>query len=172
MAKTKKLPNKLSALMRVALNDLAKVERSSQYEVDMDTWGCVKDQQGRQSILKDGEYIPVIEGVVKFSEVPKHLKCEVCFEGAVMAKTLDCSLEDGFVAFRHDHKVKNKMFALDYVRVGAVPAALYQIDVGLNKIRKYEDEYGNCLPSLYRLDPKQWRKDMWKIVRQLEKEGL
>lgn len=54
-----KLPDKLSDLIELALSDLAKVERSKRYAVDM-----------------------------KFFHRPKGGTCHVCFAGAVMAKTL------------------------------------------------------------------------------------
>lgn len=93
------LPDKPSELIRVALADLAKVERSKKYRVEMGTW-----------------HEPV-DGV-----------CEVCLAGAVMAKTLKSYPNETLWADTDfDDDTKNKLLALDFLRQGEVVEALEQL---------------------------------------------
>lgn len=62
--KVAKLPEKPSALIRLAVRDLEKAERARNYKVDMGTWHTPNG------------------------------KCRVCFAGAVMAGTLGASRKD------------------------------------------------------------------------------
>lgn len=99
--KTKKLPNKPSALIRVALADLAKVERSKKYVVNMDTYHSPYRDPG---------------------------KCSVCFAGAVMAQTLGASSEEWWTP--EEFNDEDKLRALDEFRVGEVAYGLDRMGVG------------------------------------------
>ena len=61
-----KLPNKPSELIRLAIKDLSAVEKLKEYKVDMHTW---------HEAPNDYNYY----------------KCQVCFGGAVMARTMKVS---------------------------------------------------------------------------------
>lgn len=93
-----KLPRKMSALITLALADLAKCERSEKYTVDMDRW-----------------HEPTFDRT-----------CAVCFAGAVMAKTLDadvtCALNPGNFAGDMD-----QLMALNFLREGKVWDAAGQL---------------------------------------------
>lgn len=95
------LPNKLSALMRLALADLAKVENSKKYRVDMGEWHTAAE-----------------------ADRP----CTVCFAGAVMAKTLQVPhMQSCSPGEMKQHT--RKLMALNSVRTGEVRMALYMIGV-------------------------------------------
>ena len=99
------LPDKLSALIRVAVADLEKCERDENYIVDMDYWHIYRNN-----------------------------KCLVCLAGAVMAKscniptTMDCS-PFSFTIIRSE---ANKLSALDSVRIGDIQEALGLFDIEHN----------------------------------------
>lgn len=133
----KKPPKKLSRLMRLALNDLYKVERSPKYRVNMYLWH---------------------EGIDKSY-------CSVCFAGSIMAKTLGSKTDavKGPRDFGYDWS--RAFFALDHVRNGKVQDAMASLVQPTYKVPSRE------VCSYYE-DPKQWRKDMWKIVRELERKRL
>lgn len=96
------LPDLPSDLIDLALNDLARVERSACYRVDMSSW-----------------HEPLGEGSKKV--------CHACFAGAVMAKTLDAPIDqhrypDEFGADR------GKLSALDSLRQGDVLGAMKEME--------------------------------------------
>lgn len=138
MTNTNTLPDKPSELIRVALADLVKVERSPKYVVNMEDW-----------------HVPIISGV-----------CEVCFAGAVMAKTLEA---DRDVFFNPEDMmsmdIEHKLIALDYFRMGDASCRMDYMGLPADDnhdrdIAEYED------------DPKAFKKDMRKLAKDLEKEGL
>jgi hypothetical protein len=86
--KPDKLPDKLSALILVALADLTKAERSPKYRIDMDVW-----------------HVP-------------NSHCSVCFGGAVMAFSLRVASSVLIEAQDFDTPTQNKLFALNNARDG------------------------------------------------------
>ena len=91
MARAKKLPNKPSALIRVAMDDLNRVERLKGYTVDMDIW-----------------------------HEPACGKCNVCFAGAIMSQTLKADPEDLMEPEMYNGDTEGKLSALDSFRCGDV----------------------------------------------------
>lgn len=94
----KTLPTRLSTTIRVALKDLTKVEASKKYKVYMGDWHSPDEEQGI---------------------------CEVCFAGAVMAKTLGCHPTKHQEPQNFEEDVMNKLFAVDRVRVGDIQRAVH-----------------------------------------------
>jgi hypothetical protein len=116
--KQTKLPDKPSALIRLALRDLEKCERSKRYGINMAEW-----------------HKP--NGV-----------CEVCLAGAVMAKTLSVPANvhlDPFAMLPHQDDSARKLIALDYFRCGQVNAGIINMGVtcgryiGPERITNYLD---------------------------------
>ncbi len=131
----KKPPKKLSRLIRLALADLAKVERSKKYVVDM-TWSWHSPQPSG--------------------------KCAVCLAGSVMAKTLNVP-PDRFANPRYydfSDEWLDALLMLNDVRQGCLSLDLNEKGIPDRRI------------TPYRVKKTQWRKDMWKIVRELEAKGL
>jgi len=100
-----KLPKKLSDLIVVALEDMEKCEKNSDYKLDM-TW-AFHERRG-----------PV---------------CSVCFAGAVMAQTLGADINASAVG-THDFGQHNKvrLVALDNIREGQFLNALAKINIEKN----------------------------------------
>lgn len=88
------LPNKLSALIRVALADLERVEADPDYIVNMSEW---------HRPMRDG-------------------KCMVCFAGAVISRHI--SKKRYFSAADFNLANCAKLRALDYLRSGMIKAAV------------------------------------------------
>lgn len=86
--KTKKLPNKLSALILLALDDLKRAERSKKYEVNMHLWHSPNSH------------------------------CNVCFAGGVMAFSLGANSNDLLDPLDFDHDTSRKLNALNLARIG------------------------------------------------------
>ena len=144
------LPEQLSELIRIALKDEAKAFKSKHYQVDMNDW-----------------HTPLFrEGV-----------CEVCLAGAVMAYELGIkpNLHATPGTFK-DEGLQRKLSALDEIRQGNID---YSVAIMRNvAISDASDllvmlgvptSMEVCEHSYYRL---QWRKDMFKIIRMLERAGL
>lgn len=148
------LPDKPSELIRVALADLRKVERSKKFEVDMGTWFDVYNDDS--------------------------MHCYVCFAGSVMAGSLGCTPEaalqkewDGFsyvaayVPEHFDEKTQCKLYALDDFRTGNIKNALNHMRI---KLPRFVPEDVDVVSYAY--DPAAWRKDMNALALFLENNGL
>ena len=94
-ANPRPLPNKLSALIFLAIEDLERAERSPDHVIQMSTW-CRKDIIG---------------------------KCHVCLAGSVMAFSLGGPFNIGYDAPLWDTPDGKKMFDLNSVRSGDVEDA-------------------------------------------------
>jgi hypothetical protein len=94
------LPNKLSELIVVALDDLEKVRADERYAVNLDYWHVSKNSNAS----------------------PTPGKCVVCFAGAVMAGTLGLNPEEscGGTVERFGADSSDKLSTLDLLRMGCV----------------------------------------------------
>ena len=138
----KKAPKKLSTAMRMALNDLRKVEKDPRYEVNMAVW--------HQPYCSE--------------------KGSVCLAGAVMAKSCGADPTNalGITAFGPDWA--RVFLALDWVRRGEVREAFRNLDKPTGKLDVVG--LGDRISVIqYSANRKQWRKDMFKIVHKLERIG-
>lgn len=102
-SKPPKLPDTPSALIRLALLDLEKCEKSKRYEVNMGEW-----------------HTP--NGV-----------CKVCLAGSVMAQTMHCSPQKLLVPNSEffDRDTYTKLSALNEFRTGSIEFGFY--DIGIDK---------------------------------------
>lgn len=121
----KELPNKLSSLLTLALDDLLLAEADPRYRVDMRDWHHF-----------DGEY------------------CNICLAGAVLAFSLNESLEDNELV--KARPVWNKLWALDELRKGYVDHAARELRLSYLKwpmvsIPSYEEDRYQFHSSLRRL---------------------
>jgi ribosomal protein S27AE len=89
----KKLPNKMSELIMVAIKDLKKIEKSKYYAINMGVW---HEPNG---------------------------KCTVCFAGSVMAKTLGVDRRLYAYPSSFSEETRAKLEALDYLRKGEIQNA-------------------------------------------------
>lgn len=94
-AEIKPLPDKLSALLELALDDLQKIERDRRYTVHM---GCWHLNCGGQ--------------------------CYVCLAGAVMVRELHQPRLESVDPSAFEHSQRRQLLALDWLRKGYVSYAL------------------------------------------------
>lgn len=104
MSKPVTLPDKPSALIRLALADLAKCERSPKYKINMAWW------------LKGPDAADTV--------------CKVCLAGAVMAQTLRLKVEsDKEIMPISGSDDGRKLSALDWLRQGGVNSACNNLGI-------------------------------------------
>jgi hypothetical protein len=93
-------------------------------------------------------------------------KCEVCMAGAVMAKTLkvpDDEWRDPGDFNSSD--ITKKLFAINLLRVGNISEACYFLGV--------KNKANMQVPVIsYDDSPKEFKKDMRKLIKTLEKAGM
>lgn len=124
MAKRKKLPEKLSELIEVALNDLDLCEKDPRYKIDMWNWHRPNSH------------------------------CSVCFAGSVMAKTFGLGPDEHIMEERTGNNTFsardwNKFHALDHVRKGAWAWALS--DIGFDLSLSEQNQIQEILPDWCRI---------------------
>jgi len=136
----KNLPNKPSELILLALHDLELVEASPNYEVNMFDW--------------HNPTYPIDE------------PCYVCFAGAVMAFSLNASINKSLRPGNFDDDTSEKLIALDCFRQGRIAAALDEIGYtceSLEPVMEFAD---------YQDDPEEFKLDMKNLARDLGRNGL
>ncbi len=97
------LPNKLSALLRLAVGDAQKCEGDSNYVLDMGTWHNFK-----------------------------YGKCHVCLAGAVMAQTLEVPYREIDLPSFHQEEVQLHLVAIDTMRRGYFESAAAMLELSAN----------------------------------------
>jgi hypothetical protein len=139
----KELPSKPSELIRVALEDLEKIEKNPRYAVDMDDW-----------------HVPA-RGVWNASAT-----CKVCFAGAVMACRFGADPKSFCYPSDFERSETNKLFALNALRLGMITDGLEYL--GVEPMPSIEDKD----VARYEVDPELFKKDMQSLSEDLEKIGL
>lgn len=142
-SKKSKLPDKPSELIRVALKDLAVVEKDERYVVDMGSW-----HERRRS------------------------RCAVCFAGAVMAGTLGASHSKSITPGDFDGVTAMKLAALDSIRTGWVRHGLDTMGVFIGppqdrSIYRFDRDI-----TPYAISKNSFKADMRALADDLEKAGL
>jgi len=108
-----KLPDTLSGLIRLALDDLHKCEKDDKYRIYMEDW-----------------HVPKESGV-----------CDVCLAGAVMAKTLNVPIDCHIKPFELKVNVNKQLTIINDLRSGQVSDALREINPeNRNPTEKYDRE--------------------------------
>ncbi len=142
-----KLPGRPSKLIEIALIDLAKVERSKKYTVNME---FLHEHILESSMMKS--------------------ECLVCLAGAVLVKTVKIPFKADYVGFGQlrDAGIKEApaLDALDDFRVGFVHNGLERL--GINFMG-----YGLSRSiTPYDISKNQFRADMVKLMEDLKAVGL
>lgn len=138
------LPNKPSELIRLALTDIARAERSKRYAIHMGVW---HSPQG-------------------FSP-EEGLPCDVCFAGAVMAFSLGAQPDKDTVPETFGEKNARKLNALDNFRAGYIRAGLSAMDFEQPaELTDYQS-----VGSYYE-DRLHWKRRMRVMASLLERNGL
>ncbi len=142
MARAKKLPNKPSALITLAMNDLNRVERLKNYLIDMDVW--------HKTYFRD---------IMKV--------CRVCFAGAIMSQTLKADPEDLREPEMYNGDTEGKLRALDSFRCGYISEGFNLM--GLDESKGYGLD--REIPH-YAFDRRAFKLAMRKLIRDLEAAKL
>jgi hypothetical protein len=146
----KKLPNKPSKLLALALSDLEKAEKSKFYEIDMDGW-----------------HTPNID---------KQSTCSVCLAGSVIAFSLKTprvmeKSPNHFLEFegRLGEVIYKQLTAINQLREGYVADALEKlgIDVSDAKVKVMDREI-----TEYGIDKREFKKQMRELISDLALVGL
>lgn len=142
--KRKALPNKLSALIFVALADLRKAEKSPRYIVDMTTWHTPNSH------------------------------CAVCFAGAVMAFSLGASFKQDCIPADFSSATARKLVTLDKVRSGNFYAAFRYLkpDSTPFQAQLAQDMQDRSQIPSYFISSARFKKEMLKAAKSLQKVGL
>ncbi len=163
------LPQRLSAFAKLAMKDLAKVERSSRYIVSMDVWHAAGIREAHPDA------------------------CVVCLAGAVMAncETLKMDYTLSIASADFSERVDLALQALNYLRTGSVEMAVKVYATALRKsihdarhkltplrsLPRYTGVGGSDYverwdPAVYEDDPVLWKKQMRETIKDLEAIGL
>jgi hypothetical protein len=143
---SKKLPDKASELIRLAVADLKAAEKSKEYLVDMGYWHLpdVRCSDNRE-------------------------RCLVCFAGAVMARTMNIPPRSHVDPYAFPTEEKKKLLALDNFRSGYVK-------LGLQELLGWENTpitgIGFVDVTDYEANPDQFKAEMLAMARGLARVGL
>lgn len=140
------LPDKPSALIRLALADLRKVESMPEtYRVDMDRW-----------------HHPMLG------------KCSVCLAGSVIAQTLgeDPAVDTDPDEIAADAEgFGDKLSALNSFRVGDTHWGIHTM-LGVSAARDLPETLQAALITPYATDPEAFHRDMSRLADDLSAAGL
>lgn len=152
----KKLPNKPSELIRLAVSDIQKVAKDPKYGIYMGTWHW-KDNDG---------------------------KCYVCLAGAVLAKTLKISRRKSIDPFTLTHpilglipapksraRLARQLIALNSFREGNVRSGLQTLGYDLSVYDTFRDSY-SYINGLYDGPAGKFIPRMLGLANELERAGL
>lgn len=143
---TKQLPDKLSELIYIALEDLEKIEADPRYIIDMGTWH-----------MPNG-------------------KCAVCAAGAVMAKRLGADPTAHISPSRFDDDTEAKLDAIDLLRCGYLDDAADQLGFALPSTLApdYCEYVRESVGTLSAQDETrdEWKMHMTALIGILQAEGL
>ncbi len=139
----RKLPNKPSRLLSLALEDLVITERSKKYCVDMGAW--------HRPDVNDGDI------------------CVVCFAGVVMAQSLRIPRDEyiGQLDGRFSDSHASKFRALNEFRYGHIEAALEWLKIPLP-----ESVPAVTYPESYSRNPEEFKRGMKYIITLLKAAKL
>jgi len=148
-----KLPNKLSKLIEVAMEDLQSCEVDDKYIIHMDlAW--------HQPIMQSDDI----------------QRCEVCFAGGVMAKTGKAKLLDNLMPSDFNLSSYDKLGALDSLRSGHFTSALSSMGIYPTEAQTLKDnaEEDGALPDYwiaYDENPTKFKEQMTVLAGYLAAEG-
>jgi len=166
------LPNKLSALIRVGINDLIKAETARNVMINMYVFHNI----GRAINIMTKKFRDT-HGYADDDSI-----CCVCLAGTVMINTLGGSIDHYENTDKWGLEVQSKLYALDEIRRGHIQAAMSQLNIP-NDHKIYElfpiEEYKSWLchggfgvrvPE-YHKEPEAFKARLLDIADRLESVG-
>jgi hypothetical protein len=139
------LPDKASALIRLALSDLEKTEKDINYRINMRVW---HDYQ--------------LAGEV----------CEVCLAGCVISQTLNVGKCISTTPESFDESTYKKLVALNKFRVGSVDNAFWSLSPTIfleETVARFKHYNRTIRPYLD--NPVIFKQDMNQLADDLERDG-
>ena len=137
------LPDKPSALIRLAISDLEKCAKSLDYHISMKHW-----------------HVPISSGT-----------CLVCLAGSVMAQSLGCDARMPFYPSSFCQSLEDKFDALNYFRRGRIADGLGMLGHSVpNGINSYCESI-NAIED-YRSDPEAFKSQLLALADVLEAAKL
>lgn len=163
------LPDKLSELIEVALQDLECVEQDSRYTINMAKW-----------------HDPKVAYAPPTDDPEQPLACSVCLAGAVIAKRSNIAPTEFVLPALLGPDIKSKLEILDHLRAGQVMNALEESArararaLNTSRVCKPDadreelwDVFGNTYPiTPYGDSPDAFKRDMRVLQELLRKYGL
>ena len=146
MAKRSKLSKVPSRLIRMALDDLNRIEKLKGYTIAMGSW--------------HDTYLDHVGDVSDPS-------CHVCLAGTVMASTLGADINSDVEPGSYDEVTKGRLMALDDFRIGEVGSGFYRMGLDSAKGSPFDRE----IPH-YGWDRRAFKLHMRRLARDLEKARL
>lgn len=149
--KPKRLPTKLSALLRLAVKDAQAVAKLKGYRLNMQQWHSPGAGTG---------------------------KCEVCMAGAVMVKELHAPREKDLRPDDYETDVYLKLGAINDMRTGHFGIALQSVGCPEPSSEEMEraQKVGARIRAIYQRDPVRFERAPWrsylKAADELERMGL
>ena len=137
-----KLPDTPSKLLALALVDLKLCEVDPRYKIQM-------------------------EAIWHMGRGTKETHCKVCFAGAVMAKSLNASIDQLHVPGHFDGDTNNKLNALDSFRIGEIKEAFDVL--GIEKPMDLPDRVPY---AVYEINKEAFLDKMLDLILLLEDHGL
>lgn len=143
----RELPDLPSALIRLALSDLEKVEEAEEYQVNMRDWHIYWDP-------KDVDTTPDVSG-----------KCVVCLAGGVMAFSMGADRKEDLTPSNFPLKDRVKLSALDDFRTG-------DVGNGFSRMGLDHCPLSDTSKTHYSEDPARFKTEMHKMADDLEAAGF
>lgn len=145
------LPRKPSKLLRIALADLVKVERSKKYVIDMGTY-----------------HTPISEWDM---EIGRH--CAVCLAGSIMARTLGSDPKDRIIPSDFGETTARKLYAVSDLQFGNIHGGLIHLNYATSTINRIIDQVGEerNMPG-YLADPVAYKNAVRNLANDFEAAGF
>jgi len=157
---TTKLPDKPSALIRLAIDDITKVEQmKTKYKIDMDTW-----HQPATTVTDPNDF----NYEYSANHDPKK-RCAVCLAGSVMACTLKVDPTLDVTTDNFDKDTENKLDAIDAFRCGDLHHAFETLGLAKKFPRYLMDEIEMVD---YSSSPKKFKEEQLHLADVLEALGF
>jgi hypothetical protein len=170
-----KLPTKPSELIRVALADLKRAERTPNLIVDMDYWHEPEVEGDTEEAAALAGYDPVTCTV----KAPVEPECTVCFAGSVMAFSLHAPARANVAPDSYPEPIERKLNALNEFREGCLYDGFRYLGWSEDKIQRAMRRLGfeggisdhQVEVAKYADEPEQFKRDMTALAKRLAKAG-
>lgn len=157
---TKKLPDKPSDLIRLAVDDITRVEAmKDKYFINMKSW-----HEPAKNPIKE---IPLDNWAQPFNTDPDK-RCAVCFAGSVMTCTLKADKGKRYTPEKFNADTRDKLEALNDFRTGAISDGFINLGIEVPSFVRLED----VEIVQYEDNPAEFKEQMIGIADELSAFGF